>query len=155
MNIYVSEAAIPQIVAIRFCTLEKKERIRVPPFRYLGCVMQCAVFPAHSCPSYTSLVLARFLIFVSQSTNKLPLKHGPKTTYFLALVNVYLLRVPYSVQQSSATLSNYVFYSTCSFFVSFVSCLISEFLCFYSFSIFCVALLSRVAFFAVLSYPVL
>ena len=26
MNMYVSEAAIPQIVAIRYCTLEKKKK---------------------------------------------------------------------------------------------------------------------------------
>ena len=51
---------------------------------------------------------------------------------------VYLLRAPSSVQQSSSVttlISKYVFYSTCYFFlVSFVSCLISEFLCFSSFS---------------------
>ena len=52
MNIY-SEAAIPQIAAIRYCTLQKKKRISVPPFRYLGCVLQCTVFP-HT-PAYHTL----------------------------------------------------------------------------------------------------
>ena len=42
---------------------------------------------AHSCSSYTSLAFALFiLLFPSQSTTKLPLKYGPNTTYFLALV---------------------------------------------------------------------
>ena len=50
---------------------------------------------------------------------------------------IYLLRVCSSVQQPSATLSKYVFCSTCSFFfASFVSCLLSKFLCFSSFRIF-------------------
>ena len=51
MNICVSEAAIPQIVAIRYCTLEKK-KISVPLFRYLGCVLQCTEFP-HTAVHYT------------------------------------------------------------------------------------------------------
>ena len=51
---------------------------------------------------------------------------------YLGMVS-YLLRVPSSVQQSCATLGKYV---VCVlFFVSFVSSLISEFLCFRTFSI--------------------
>ena len=45
MNTYVSEAAIPHIGAIRYCTLQKILRIRVPTFRYLGGVLQCTAFP--------------------------------------------------------------------------------------------------------------
>ena len=44
---------------------------------------------AYSCPSYASLAFAPLYIFflVNQpATTKLDLKHGPKTTYFLALV---------------------------------------------------------------------
>ena len=45
MNIDVSEAAISQIVrVIRFGTSNLFLN-HVPPFRYLGCVLQCAVFP--------------------------------------------------------------------------------------------------------------
>ena len=70
---------------------------------------------------------------------------------------VYLLRVPSSVQQSSATLSRYVFYSTCAF------CLCHLYLTpsgnsfiFYSFSIIFHRSISRVTFFfvVVVSYPV-
>ena len=44
----------------------------------------------------------------------------------------YLFRVPSSVQQPSATLSKYVFYSTFSFcLLSFVSYLIAESFCFF------------------------
>ena len=62
-NIYFSEAAIPQVIAIRYCTLEKIY-IRVQPFRYLGCVLHCAAFPRTlSCLSYTSLAFALFFLF--------------------------------------------------------------------------------------------
>ena len=66
----------------------------------------------------------------------------PASRYF------YLLRVPSSVQQPSATLSKYVFYSTCS-----SACVICTLphpgitLFFYSFSLFFVALICRLAFF--------
>ena len=40
MNICASRAAIPQIAAIRYCPLHKN-RIRDPPVRYLGYVLQC------------------------------------------------------------------------------------------------------------------
>ena len=87
MNIHVFEAALPQMVAIRYCT-RKTKRIRVPPFRYLGCVLQYAVLPHtpvhHS--MYASLAFALFS-FSPQSITKLPLKHGSKTTCFLALIN--------------------------------------------------------------------
>ena len=89
MNMYVSEAVIPQIVAIRYCTLKKK-RTHVPPFRYLGCVLQCAVFP-HTPVHHTLRSLFKFALFsffLRQSTTKLPLKHGPKTTHFLALLSI-------------------------------------------------------------------
>ena len=48
------------------------------------CAAVCRI-SAHSCPSYTSLAFALFAFFL-QSTTNLPLKHGPNTTYFLALV---------------------------------------------------------------------
>ena len=89
MNIYVSEAVIPQIVPIRYCALEKK-RIRVPSFRYLGCVLQCPVFP-HTPVHHTLCPLFKFSplsFFLCQSTTKLPLKLGPKTTSFLALLSI-------------------------------------------------------------------
>ena len=64
-------------------------RTHVPPFRYLGCVLQCAVFP-HTPAHHTIIRFARFCSFFSfflrQSTTKLDLKHDPKTAYFLALV---------------------------------------------------------------------
>ena len=85
VNMYVSEAAIPQIVAIRYCAHLKKKIIRVPPFRYLGWVLQCAVFP-HTPVHDTLARFCSFSFFPSQSTTKLPFKHGPKTTYSLALV---------------------------------------------------------------------
>ena len=60
--------------------------------------------------------------------------------FFPASRYVYLLRVPSSVEQPSATLSKYVFYSTCSFCLAIVFDLTSEFCCFYSFSIFSLCL---------------
>ena len=74
--------------------------------------------------------------------------------FFPASRYVYLLRVPSSVQQPSATLSKYVFYSTCSF------CLLCHLyptpsrnsFVFYSFFFF-VALISRVAFFCCALVP--
>ena len=68
--------------------------------------------------------------------------------FFPASRHVYLLRVPSSVEQPSATLSKYVFYSTCSFCLChlYPTYPISEFFCSYSFSNFFVALISRVAF---------
>ena len=83
MNMYVPEAAIPQVVAIRYCAHLKK-RIRVPPFRLRAAV--CCI-SAHSCPSYTSLVFALFSFFLSQSTTKLTTKHRPKTTYLVFFSN--------------------------------------------------------------------
>ena len=69
-------------------------------------------------------------------------------TFFPASRYVYLLRVPSSVQQPSATLSKYEFYSTRSFCLYCVICTISRigiFWFFYSSSIyFFVALISRV-----------
>ena len=62
MNIYVSEAAIPQIAAIRYCTLETKNRIRVPLVRDLGYVLQCAVFP-HTPVHHTLRSLLLFLFY--------------------------------------------------------------------------------------------
>ena len=69
--------------------------------------------------------------------------------FFPASRCVHLLRVLSSVKQPSATLSKYVFYSTCSF------CLLCHLyptssrdsFVLYSFSFFFVALVSRVAFF--------
>ena len=68
------------------------------------------------------------------------LEHDFLAFLCFALILSFLIQVCLSsscsfVQQSSATLSKYVFYST-YFLVSFDSCLILEFLCFYSFSIF-------------------
>ena len=86
MNMYVSEAAIPQIQTIRYCTIKKKKKKSVSHlFRYLGCVLQCAVFP-HTPVHDTLARFCSFSFFPSQSTTKLPFKHGPKTTYSLALV---------------------------------------------------------------------
>ena len=52
--------------------------------------------------------------------------------FFLHPGMFYLFRVPSSVQQPSATLSKYVFYSTFSFcLLSFVSYLIAESFCFF------------------------
>ena len=77
---YVSEAAIPQIGAVRYCTLQKTNfsvsRLRAAVRRISAC----------SCPSYTSLAFALFSFFLIQPTTKLQSKHGPKTTCFLALV---------------------------------------------------------------------
>ena len=56
---------------------------------------------------------------------------------------VYLLRVPSSVQQSSATLSKHVVRDVLCLLASLVACLISEFLCCYLFSTF-VVLISQV-----------
>ena len=50
--------------------------------------------------------------------------------FFPASRYIYLLRVPSSVLQPSATLSKSVFYNTCSFYLSFVPYPISEFFCF-------------------------
>ena len=80
-NMYVSEAAIPQIVAIRYCTLEKKTNT-CPTFSVSRLRAAVCRISAHSCPSYTSLAFALFSFLLIQSTTKLPLKHGPKTTYF-------------------------------------------------------------------------
>ena len=77
---------------------------------------------------------------------------------------VHLLRVPSSVQQPPATLSKYVFYSTCSsclchlYPTSSRNSFVFLFVLIITFSIFFVALISRVAFFfllyLLLSYPV-
>ena len=56
---------------------------------------------------------------------------------------VFLLRVPSSVQQSSATLSKHVVRDVLCLLASLVACLISEFLCCYLFSTF-VVLISQV-----------
>ena len=69
MNMCISEAAIPQIVAIRYCTLRTFFSIRVPPFRYLGCVLQCAVFP-QTCAHH---VLRSLLLFFQCSLVSLPI----------------------------------------------------------------------------------
>ena len=63
INICVSEAAIPQIVAIWYCT-HKKKIIRVPPFffRCLGCELQCATFP-HTPVHHTLGSLFLFFLF--------------------------------------------------------------------------------------------
>ena len=63
---------------------------------FLSCLFLCLA-------SYFSFFLFLFFIFL----------------FFPASRYVYLLRVPSSVQQS-ATLSKYVFYSTCSFCVIFI-----------------------------------
>ena len=87
MNLYVSDAAIPQIVAIQYGTFRTHFRIRVPPFRYLGCVLQCAVFP-HTLVYHTVrslLLLFQFFLVNLRAPPKLLMKHGPKTTCFLAL----------------------------------------------------------------------
>ena len=52
--------------------------------------------------------------------------------FFLHPGMVYLLRVPSSVQQPSATLSKYVFYGTYSFCLSFVPYPISELFCLFN-----------------------
>ena len=80
--------------------------------------------------------------------------------FFPASRCVYLLRVPSAVQQPSATLTKYVFYSTCSFCLCHLYPNPSRnsfffYLCFYSSSFIFVALISRVSFFfVVLPYPV-
>ena len=87
MNTYVSEAAIPQIVAILYCKRKKKESVsHLSLSRLCASLNLLCRISAHSCPSYTSLAFALFPFLLSQSTTKLPLKHGPNTTYFLALV---------------------------------------------------------------------
>ena len=69
--------------------------MRVPPFRYLGCALQCAVIPHRSCPSYTSLAFALFPFLLSQSTTKFPLKHGPNTMFTQTPRRIQMLeRVP-------------------------------------------------------------
>ena len=45
VDVYVSEAAISQTGAIWCCTLQTCNSTRAPSFRYLACVLQCAVFP--------------------------------------------------------------------------------------------------------------
>ena len=59
INIYASEAAIPQIAHT-----SNSVWIRVPPFRYLGCVLQCAVF-SHSPVHHTLGSLSPFVDFFS------------------------------------------------------------------------------------------
>ena len=76
---------VPQIVAIRYCK-RKKKRNPCSTFSVSRLFAAVCRISAYSCPSYTWLAFARFSFFLGQSTTKLPLKHGPKTTYFLALV---------------------------------------------------------------------
>ena len=79
----------------------------------------------------------RFLLFVFRFSS----------LFFPASGYIYL-RVPSSVQQPSATLIKYVFYSTCSFCLCHLCPTPSRnSTVFYSFCFFFVALFSRVAFF--------
>ena len=72
--------------------------------------------------------------------------------FFPASRYVYLLRVPSSVQQPSATLSKYVFYSTCSFCLCHLYPTPSRnSLFFIRLVFFFVALVSRVTFFLLCS----
>ena len=83
MNIYVSEAAIPQIEAIRYCTVRKK-RIRVPPFRYLGYVLQRAVF--------------RFVLMVTcKDFPHTPVHHNIYTSLAFALFPFYLKSIYHQI----------------------------------------------------------
>ena len=84
INIYVSETAIPQIATIRYCTLKKKNPC--PTFSVSRLRAAVCRISAYSCPLYPSIAFALFPCFLSQSSTKLPLKHGPNKTYFLALV---------------------------------------------------------------------
>ena len=84
-NMDVPEAAIPQIVAIRYCAHLKK-RIRVPPFRYLGCVLQCAVFP-HTSAHHTLRSLLLFFHFsLVKIYHQVDFETRSKNKLFLALV---------------------------------------------------------------------
>ena len=87
MNVYVSEDAISQIVAIRFCPLPMCFETCALHFRYLGRVLLCAVFP-HTPVHHTlrSLFLFSYSFLNQFATTKKPSKHGPTTTYLLALV---------------------------------------------------------------------
>ena len=59
MNMYVSEADIPQIVAIPYFALKKKKNPR-PTFSVSRLRAAVCRISTHSCPSYTSLALALF-----------------------------------------------------------------------------------------------
>ena len=81
---YVSEVAILQFVAIRFCTTKTWFSTRIPPFRQYR--PRAAV-----CRISTLLFIMRFvrfcscyIVFSSQPTTKLHLKYGPKTTFFFS-----------------------------------------------------------------------
>ena len=63
MTIYVSEAAIPQIAAIRYCTLKKKKN-PCPTFSVSRLRAAVCRISAHSCLSYTSLAFALFPFFL-------------------------------------------------------------------------------------------
>ena len=79
MNLYISEAAIPQIVAIRYCAIVFYFMC-VSTIGYLGCVLQYAVLLHPPVNQTLSALLSFFHIiyYLSQSTAKLPWKHGPK-----------------------------------------------------------------------------
>ena len=85
MNIYVSEAAIPQIAAIRYCTLPQKNRIRVPPFCSVS-RLRAAVcrISAHSCPSYTSLAFALFIFFLKSIYHQIAFETRSKHDVFFS-----------------------------------------------------------------------
>ena len=63
MNMYVSEAATPQIVAIRYCTLGKKKKNPCPTFSVSRLRAAVCRISAHSSPSYTSLAVVLFHFF--------------------------------------------------------------------------------------------
>ena len=81
-NVYVSEAAIPPIIAIRFCTL--LNICLNPCFTFSASRLRAAVcrISAHSCPSYSSLAFALLSFFLSQSTTKLSVKAWSENNVF-------------------------------------------------------------------------
>ena len=62
VNIYVSEAAIAQIVAVRYYIVQTCFLTRVLPFWFLDCVVKCAVFPYTPAHTLRPLLLYFFLV---------------------------------------------------------------------------------------------
>ena len=81
MNIYVSEAVIPQITAIRYCTLEKKKNpsptFSISRLRAVVCRISAnLLFIIH----FVRFALFSFLL--RQSTTKFSLEHGAQFDEF-------------------------------------------------------------------------
>ena len=87
VNIYVSEAAISQIVAIRFCTLEHVYMCLnpCPTFSVSGLRAAVCRIPAHSCSSYSSIAFAP-LFFLESIYHQIAFETWSLKDDFLALV---------------------------------------------------------------------